>query len=196
MAYITLEEAQQLAIQSRDESWKLMKEILIEQGLEKVANRLGKPPIIEWKQLRSNTIAGYYHFPRMKHPGNVYTYYPPIWNDRIEMNLKFLSSKDALEFIWNTTKHELGHCINYRINKRRNHDASFRAIVRAIGGDPSTYHDYENSDICTNVKKLKRTLVTCSCGTNFYLTPLRIKRAKEGCYLCKECKKNLKELFV
>lgn len=195
MAYVTLEEAQRLSIQSRNESWKLMKEILIEQGLEKVANRLGPPPIINWVRLRSSQVAGYYHFPKMPHPGKIYTCMPPLWNDCIEMNIKYLDSKDALEFIWNTTKHELGHCINYRINKRRNHDASFRAIVRAIGGDPSTYHNFEDSEVGQKRKKQTKIDITCSCGAILRLSPLKVKRAKEGRYICKRCKRNLKELF-
>ena len=195
MAYITLEEAQALANRSCQESWDEMIRILTEQGLEKVVTRLGKMPRIEWRRMKSSRIAGYYHFPHIPHPGKVYNMaFPPRWDDRIEMNIKYLDSKDAIQFIWDTTKHELGHCLNYRINKRRNHDAAFRAIVTAIGGDPSTYHNYEDSAIGKPPKRQARTEVKCKCGAVFYLTPVRMRRAKTGVYTCRKCKENLKNL--
>lgn len=196
MAYITLEEAQALANRSCQESWDEMIRILTEQGLEKVVTRLGKMPRIEWRRMKSSRIAGYYHFPRIPHPGKVYNMtFPPQWDDRIEMNIKYLDSKDVIQFIWDTTKHELGHCLNYRINKRRNHDAAFRAIVTAIGGDPSTYHNYEDSEVGKLPKRQARTEVHCTCGTHFYLTPIRMKRAVQGQYRCRKCGQNLAVLF-
>jgi predicted SprT family Zn-dependent metalloprotease len=111
------------------------------------------------------------------------------------MNIKYLDSKDAIKFIWNTTKHELGHCLNYRINKRTGHDASFKAIVTAIGGDPSTYHDYEDSEIVSSSKRQPKTEVKCKCGAIFHLSPTRMKRAKLGVYTCSKCKENLKNLI-
>lgn len=195
MAYITLEEAQALANRSCQESWDEMIRILTEQGLEKVVTRLGKMPRIEWRRMKSSRVAGYYHFPHIPHPGKVYNMaFPPRWDDRIEMNIKYLDSKDAIQFIWDTTKHELGHCLNYRINKRRNHDAAFRAIVTAIGGDPSTYHNYEDSEVGKTPKRHSRTEVKCKCGTVYYLTPIRMKRAKLGIYTCRKCNENLKNL--
>jgi predicted SprT family Zn-dependent metalloprotease len=196
MAYITLEEAQALANRSCQESWDEMIRILTEQGLEKVVTRIGKAPKIEWRRMKSSMIAGYYHFPTIPHPGKVYNLsYPPRWDDRIEMNTKYLDSKDAIQFIWDTTKHELGHCLNYRINKRKNHDAAFRAIVTAIGGDPSTYHNYEDSEVGKPPKRQSRTEVKCKCGVVFQLTPIRMKRAAEGIYTCRKCKENLKNLI-
>ena len=194
MAYITLEEAQALANRSCQESWDEMIRILTEHGLEKVVARIGKAPKIEWRRMKSSRIAGYYHFPHIPHPGKEYSAWSPRWDDRIEMNIKYLDSKDAIEFIWDTTKHELGHCLNYRINKRRNHDAAFRAIVRAIGGDPSTYHNYEDSEVGKPPKRQPRTEVKCKCGAVFYLTPTRMRRAKTGVYFCRKCKENLKNL--
>lgn len=195
MAYITLEEAQALANRSCQESWDEMIRILTEQGLEKVVARIGKAPKIEWRRMKSSRVAGYYHFPHIPHPGKVYSSWTPRWDDRIEMNIKYLDSKDAIQFIWNTTKHEIGHCINYRMNKRRNHDASFRAIVRAIGGDPSTYHNYEVGEVGKTPKRHPRTEVRCKCGVVFYLTPIRMRRAKTGVYTCRKCKENLKNLI-
>ena len=195
MAYITLEEAQALADRSCQESWDEMIRILTEQGLDKVVTRIGKAPKIEWRRMKSSRVAGYYHFPHIPHPGKVYNLsFPPRWDDRIEMNIKYLDSKDAIQFIWDTTKHELGHCLNYRINKRRNHDAAFRAIVTAIGGDPSTYHNYEDSEVGKPPKRQTRTEVRCKCGEVFHLTPTRMKRAKLGVYTCRKCKENLKNL--
>lgn len=194
MAYISLEEAKALANRSCSESWDEMKRILIENGLEKVVKRLGNAPKIEWRSFHSSRVAGYYHFPHCSHPGKDYLR-QVAWDDRIEMNIKFLNSKDAIQFIWDTTKHELGHCINFRMNKRRNHDAAFRAIVRAIGGDPSTYHNYEDSEVGGKPRRSTRSQVTCTCGVVFELSPTRLKRAKEGLYTCKKCKENLKNLF-
>lgn len=195
MAYITLEEAQALANRSCQESWDEMIRILTEQGLEKIVVRIGKPPRIEWQKMKSSRVAGYYHFPYIPHPGRTYYTWTPPWDDRIEMNIKYFDSKDAIQFIWNTTKHELGHCLNYRINKRRNHDASFRAIVRAIGGDPSTYHNYEDSEIKGRTKRQTRTELHCTCGAHFFLTPIRMKRAGQGQYRCRKCGQNLAVLF-
>lgn len=194
MAYITLEEAKALANRSCQESWDEMIRILTEHGLEKVVARIGKPPRIEWRKMKSSRVAGYYHFPYIAHPGRTYYQWQIPWDDRIEMNIKYLDSKDAVQFIWNTTKHELGHCLNYRINKRRNHDAAFRAIVTAIGGDPSTYHNYEDSEVGKPPKRQARTEVKCKCGAVFYLTPVRMRRAKTGVYTCRKCKENLKNL--
>jgi predicted SprT family Zn-dependent metalloprotease len=191
MAYISLDEAKALANRSATESWEEMKRILVENGMEKVANRLGNMPRIEWRSMRSNRVAGYYYFPHIPHPGKVYSS-APNWDDRIEMNIKYLKSKDAIEFIWDTTKHEIGHCINYRINKRRNHDASFKAIVNAIGGNPSTCHKYENSEI---LEKSKTEKIHCKCGACFSLTPYRLKKAKAGAYRCKKCGTNLSDLI-
>lgn len=195
MAYITLEEAQALANRSCQESWDEMIRILTEHGLEKIIARIGKPPKIEWRKMRSSRVAGYYHFPKLCHPGSTSYRFPLPWDDRIELNIKYLDSKDAIQFIWNTTKHELGHCLNYRINKRQNHDASFRAIVTAIGGDPSTYHNYEDSEVKGVAKKQKRTELHCTCGAHFYFTPIRMKRAAQGQYRCRKCGQNLAVLF-
>ena len=195
MAYITLEEAQALANRSCQESWDEMIRILTEQGLGKIVTRLGKMPRIEWRRMKSSRVAGYYHFPHIPHPGKTYYSRAPQWDDRIEMNIKYLDSKDAIQFIWDTTKHELGHCLNYRINKRKNHDAAFRAIVTAIGGDPSTYHNYEDSEVGKPPRRQPRTEVHCTCGTHFYFTPIRMRRAAQGQYRCGKCGQNLAVLF-
>ena len=60
MAYITLEEAQTLANRSCQESWDEMIRILTEQGLKKIVVRIGKAPRIEWRQMKSSRVAGYY----------------------------------------------------------------------------------------------------------------------------------------
>ena len=195
MAYITLEEAQALSNRSCLESWDEMIRILTEHGMEKVIARIGKPPKIVWKTMRSSLTSGVYYFPTIDHPKNNYNNVDIPWDDRIEMNIKYLNSKDAIQFAWNTTKHELGHCLNYRMNKRTGHDAAFKAIVTAIGGNPSTYHNYEDSEIIGTIKSLPRTEFTCTCGNHFSLTPIKIKRAKEGKYLCGKCNKNLSFLF-
>lgn len=139
--------------------------------------------------MRSSLTSGVYYFPTIDHPKNDYDKVDIPWDDRIEMNIKYLSSKDAIKFAWNTTKHELGHCLNYRINERTDHDAAFKAIVTAIGGIPSTYHNYDDSEI------IKTSKFHCTCGTHFSLTPNEVRIAKKGEYVCKNCGKNLKYLF-
>lgn len=185
---ISIEYAKSISNQSIKESWELMLNILKENGLGKFVGILKEPPKVYWNKLDEPNVAGYYHYPRGKHPqGQLIV--PFHWSDYIEMNIDFLTSPDAEEFIWETSKHELGHCINWRLNKRKHHDQAFRAIMRAIGGDPSTFHNYGTND----VQKKKGTVqFQCGCGEKILLSPLQLKRALKGVYLCKRCEANLK----
>lgn len=186
-------ELKKLAQRSIDESWSLfidvLKDNLNEEEYRLLIKRLDKPPRIVWKELKNNFVAGFYIFPTVKHPKKNYSHVPQ-WDDFIEMNEKYLNSSDAIKFVWETSKHELGHCLNYRLNFRTGHDAAFRAIVKAIGGNPSTTHNYE-SDFAYNEKYKK---FICECGETIFLTKVKISKAKAGKYICSKCRKNLKYL--
>ena len=186
MQKISFEEANKIAQRSIQESWDIMINLLKERHLEKYAIRLQQPPKIVWKSFRAINNAGVYRSTG-RHPKQNFTT-DWKWDDSIELNLDFLTSDDAEIFVWETPKHELGHCINYRLNYRVGHDKSFKAIMEAIGGDPNTCHNLA----LTDKQKAKLHQIVCECGEEFMVSNTIFSRAKKGKYVCNKCGKNLK----
>ena len=146
----------------------------------KLAKLEQMPPIL-WKKFGFRT-AGRYYLPHQAPSGY-------MLGEKIEMNINFLNSDSAEEFVKNTIVHELAHCVAYRCFNATGHNYIWKHIAIIMGDDGERCHSYAPP------KNSNRTEITCKCGNKFSMTPLRIKRAKEGNYLCGKCKINLKELF-
>ena len=188
MQVMTVEDATALANRSIQESWDIMINLLKERHLERFAERLQQPPTVVWKPFRSMNVAAWYRTFNLKHPKKNFSKQWK-WDDVIEMNSDYLTSPDAERFVWETSKHELGHCINFRLNNRTGHDKSFKAIVEAIGGNSATCHNYD----LTDKQRKKMHKFTCKCGKSWWVTNYWVKKFKSGNYLCKECEANLNE---
>lgn len=138
------------------------------------ASRLGNIPKIYWKKIGFNT-AGKYE-----------------WNivdnsDSITMNINFLSSADAEEFIESTTKHEIAHAIAHRVYHENGHGRAWKLACIIVGDDGNRCHNY-----AAPANSNKRCIKCCKCGQTYEFSPIRIKRAKEGAYRCGNCHENLK----
>jgi predicted SprT family Zn-dependent metalloprotease len=106
----------------------------------------------------------------------------------LTMNINYLYSKDANEFIDKTLRHELAHIITYAYNKTMKHDKLFKTVAKIIGDDGNRCHDYatpENKPARVR-KTYERKPFTCpKCGRVHNLTPLMQKRCAAGGYICK-----------
>lgn len=183
---ISFEEGMKIAKRSLKESWDLFIELLKNKNVdESVIQRLGKMPKLKMNKMKSKDIAGLYWHPTILYPSKNVSYIPK-WNDTIELNSRYLKSNNPTLCLWNVTKHELGHCINYRLNKRINHDKAFRAIVKAIGGDPSTYHPW-----IVITPGETSYILKCECGETFTFYQDRYEKSMEGKLACRKCNKNL-----
>jgi predicted SprT family Zn-dependent metalloprotease len=117
-------------------------------------------PTVEWKK---------------KGFGRAGTAFPSL--NKIEMNLNYLQSPDAMKFIRNTMLHELAHILNGYYGGS-NHDNQWKFICYLIGDDGNRCHDYripENS----NFKKIRCK----SCGKVYDVTTYRYNRYSK--YRCK-----------
>lgn len=143
-------------------------------------NQLGSVPQIIWGKFGFHTAGRY------------------CWthkSDHIEMNTNYLNIPNPSEFIINTTRHEVAHCINQRIGSKGVHDHTWKCIARILGDDGEIYHSYERPSNAPKRTKVIHTFY-CTCGQEFNLTDRRLTSAKNGKYLCSSCKKNLKLLFT
>lgn len=143
----------------------------------KVLERLGNVPRIVWRK-KGFGAAGSYNWD--KRFG---------FEDHIEMNINYLSSPDAKDFVEHTVLHELAHCICYRIWRNSSHDGQFKKVCYALGDDGNRCHNYRLPENCN------REQHTCACGTVHTFTPRSKKLALLGEYICGRCKRNLKYLF-
>lgn len=108
----------------------------------------------------------------------------------IEMNINYLYSSSAVEFIKSTLIHEMAHVIANKYNDSWGHDKTFKLVAQIMGDDGSRCHNYatpENKPQRATVsKKRERKAFTCTkCGCVHNLTPLMQKRCAVGGYQCK-----------
>lgn len=111
----------------------------------------------------------------------------------IEMNTNFLYSKDADEFIKNTTLHELAHLICLRLFKELKHNVRFRNIARVLGDDGERCHNYADPENKPERNKKKYYTVVCSCGEEHELSESDYEASIARKYLCGFCYSNLAE---
>jgi predicted SprT family Zn-dependent metalloprotease len=106
--------------------------------------------------------------------------------NKIEMNLNYLTSPDAMRFIKNTMVHELAHIINSYYGGR-NHDKQWKYIARLLGDDGERCHDYRTPEN----KPIKKTYqLKCEkCGKVYDVTAYRYNRYQS--YRCR-CDKSSK----
>lgn len=156
---ITIEEANKIANESIQQAWKTFMDELHERALDNHAKRMGKPPTVEWRSIRGG-VGGLYYCGE-SHPGKIFkevnqSIVPFNWKDSIEMNTRYLylENEESREFVKYVALHELGHCLNYRLNKRRNHDKCFRAIMRTIGGSPDSCHNFNDPPLQSEIDKM------------------------------------------
>lgn len=106
----------------------------------------------------------------------------------IEMNINYLYSASAVEFIKHTLIHELAHLFAYKFNGSWGHDKTWKTIARILGDDASRCHDYavpENKPARKPSAKRERTKFVCpNCKRIHMLTPLMQKRIAAGGYQC------------
>lgn len=154
------------------EAWKKIRAYFENTDISKMP-QLSKMPEIRWKKFGFH-VAGRCYYK----------------DDYIEMNINYLNSPDAEKFVKNTTIHELAHSVAYRIFQSPGHDYYWKHIAMIMGDDGNRCHDYAQPTNC------KRKQYNCTCGATIDLSPLQVKRAKLGKYVCSTCKKNLKSMFV
>lgn len=144
-----------------------------------LVSKLGKVPPVIWSKFGFH-VAGRYCWTSQK--------------DKIEMNTNFLNINNPEEFVISTMRHEAAHCINNRIGSGGNHDKTWKTIATILGDDANIYHNYEKPSNAP-VRQVTIYEFYCTCGQMFSLTTRRLESAKKGKYLCKSCKKNLRDLF-
>lgn len=161
--------------------WDKIKKHLASVNQIKSIDTLGNVPPIVWGKFGFRTAGRY------------------SWNsetkkDKVEMNINYLNIEDPVKFIINTTRHELAHCINFRIGSKKNHDSYWKHFAMILGDDGGIYHDYGRP---SNAPERKRTIHTfyCKCGNEFNLTDRKLAMAKNGKYCCADCGLNLAKLF-
>lgn len=180
MKMIELEIAKSICETSAKEAWEKAKIFFKYKDPSKLSKLEQMPPII-WKKFGFRT-AGRYYLPQWTPSGYKF-------GEKIEMNINFLNSESAKEFVKNTIIHELAHCVAYRCFNVSGHNYVWKHIAVIMGDNGERCHSYAPP------KNSNRVELTCKCGTKFSMSHLKIKRAKEGNYLCSKCKINLKELF-
>ena len=94
--------------------------------------------------------------------------------DLIKLHEVFLD-KYKEEYINDTVLHELAHCLAYQFGDYMGHGAAWKSMVRAIGGIPKRYHNYDIDLV------QKRTRFTCSnSGEQVILGPRQSKWQVSG----------------
>lgn len=114
-------------------------------------------------------------------------------NYRIEMNINYLYSEDAEQFIRYTLIHEIAHIVADRFNGSWGHNRTFKDIDMMLGGRGTRCCDYKTP---TNKPNDNRIGFLCThCGAKFNLTPYMLKKCKSGNYYCKKCHTNMKDII-
>jgi predicted SprT family Zn-dependent metalloprotease len=119
---------------------------------------------------------------------------------QIEMNINYLYSSSAVEFIKNTLIHELAHVLANKFNNSWGHDKTFKTIAQIMGDTGERCHNYavpENKPVNkTQRKKIVRISVVCPhCGKIYNLTPYMYKQCQSGTRGC-SCGNNAKYFVV
>lgn len=129
MQYITLEVAKERSFMIAKSAYdKFIQEVPA--WLKNRKNGIPDFPSIVWKK-KGYKLAG---TTRYEYGGVV-----------IEMNINFLHSESAEEFIKYTMLHELAHAINYYYNGYH-HDNQWKMIARLLGDDGNRCHNYKLPD--------------------------------------------------
>lgn len=105
---------------------------------------------------------------------------------KIEMNINYLYSVDAINFIHNTMIHELAHIINGYYGGR-NHDHQWKYIARLLGDDAERCHNYKAPD--NKPLKNRKSIKCTGCGYVYEVTDYRYRNYKK--YICRKCKSHL-----
>lgn len=114
-------------------------------------------------------------------------------NYKIEMNINYLYSKDAKDFIKLTLIHELTHIIADCYDGSFGHNKTFKMFDKLFGGKGTRCAEYSEP---INAPKRKRIEFTCPyCGNTFKLTPYMIQKCKTGKYSCIKCHTNMVEVL-
>lgn len=66
---------------------------------------------------------------------------------KIIMNIYYLYSPDAIDFVISTFRHELAHAIAYRIEHKLGHTDTWKAMSIIFGNTMDVYHDYAEPEI-------------------------------------------------
>lgn len=155
------------------ESFKIVREFLTDNACTGLLKKLGKAPVISWKKFGFNVC------------GRTYS------TGEIEMNINFLYSKDAREFIESTAKHELAHLITLRLFNEFGHNERWRLYAKLIGDDGerlATYADPDNKP----VRKNQVTIECPKCHTKIKMTTRTYENIKRyDNYVCSKCKASL-----
>lgn len=159
--------------------WQKITTYLIEKGLTDKANTLGELPPIIWRKFGFRSAGKYRYWRNSK-------------KDQVEMNINYLNIENPTDFVLNTLRHELAHCINHRIGSKKCHDKYWKFFARLLGDDGAIYHNYERPQ---NAPKKVMHSFQCTCGNYITLSDRMFNAAKSGIYLCNICHKNLKNLF-
>lgn len=185
--YVTEEAAKKLCIQIFNDAMKRWNDFCQENYPQYVAKTQLTPDVIIWKKIGFRTAGK---------TGYVISRQRKIFN--ITMNTNYLWSKDANEFIDSTLRHEIAHAVANLFNGSWGHDKTWKVVARVIGDSGERCHNYatpENIPAGKSSKRVRTTFVCPTCGTEFHLTPLMIKRCSAGDYRCRHCKTGM-ETFV
>lgn len=187
MMYMTLDEARQISVETFKLGMKRWEEYCKKNLMKSHVNSSVRPltsDIICWRKMGFQR-AGVCSY--VKRVG--------ITQITIEMNINYLSSKDARKFAELTMLHELAHALAYVFNGSFGHNKTWKAICKIIGGSGERCHEYATPENQPIKKSQKKTFVCPVCGETHTLSPLLQRRAKTGKYLCAKCNTNLK-VFV
>jgi len=103
----------------------------------------------------------------------------------------YIFSKYFDDSLTNTVPHEVAHYITderYGLANVRPHGKEWRAIMRALGAEPSVTCRYDLTGI--PLRRQRRFIYRCACSTH-EISAVRHNRSSSGKahYLCRQCRK-------
>lgn len=129
--FVSIEDAKQLAESTTQVAWRKFSNV-------NSSPKIGSTPTIKWRKMG------------FKEPCR-------LIDETIFLNLNFLHSEDAEDFIQETTIHNLAHVINKRIYNSFGHDTSWNHICKSMGGKAEELK-------FSSPKNKKQYKVQCSCS--------------------------------
>lgn len=103
----------------------------------------------------------------------------------LNFNMKLLEQNEA-DFLENTVPHEVAHLVTFDLHgtirnqngRRSSHGPEWKAVMRSLGVNPSTTHNYDVSDAGGHHKT--KHVYQCGCGKQYAIGPTIHRNIQNG----------------